>query len=83
LFVAIGQTQHLHPLAARELLQENFATVRKTDSIALRERLQALLNKRHFLDCTHTQALLQILWDVIQSEPRAWWHTHRRQAGRE
>jgi hypothetical protein len=80
---ATAQTQHLRSLAARELLQEDFATVGKTDPITICERFKALLNKGHFLDCTHTQAPLQILWDVVQSEPRAWWHTHSRQAGRE
>jgi hypothetical protein len=77
------QTQHLRSLAARKLWQEDFATVGKTDPIAICERFQGLLNKRNFLDCTHTQAALQILWDVIQSEPRARWHTHCGQARRE
>jgi hypothetical protein len=72
-----AQTHHLRSLAARELLQEDFPAVGKTDPIAICERFQALLNKRNFLDCTHTQAPLQILWDIVQSQPRAWWHAHR------
>jgi hypothetical protein len=80
---AAAQTQHLRSLAARELLQEDFAPARKTNPIAICERFQALLNKRHFLDCTHTQAPLQILWDVVESQPRTWWHTHGWEAGRE
>jgi hypothetical protein len=41
----------------------------KVNAIAMRERFQALLNKWHFLDSTHTQVQLQILCDVIQSKP--------------
>ena len=65
MFVATAQTQDIRSLAARELLQEDFAAVGKKDPITICERFEALLNKHHFLDCTHTQALLQICWDVI------------------
>jgi len=64
-------------------LQKEFAAVGETDPITIRERFQALLNKRHFFDYTHTQAALQILGNVVQSQSRAWWHTNRWQAGRE
>jgi hypothetical protein len=43
---AAAQTQHLRSLAARELLHEDFAPVRKTDPITICERFQAPLN--HF-----------------------------------